>query len=105
MCMYIAQSLNRPLNDLLGARVQDLLTLYSLHTEPHSRGSGTDAMATHISREGVPTGIISIPLRYMHTMVESIAIKDVERSGRLMGEFIAQLDDDFLANLAAGLMD
>ena len=77
----------------------------SVSTGTHTRGSGTDAFGLQVARAGIPTGLISIPLRYMHTMVESIAIKDVERSGRLMGEFIAQLDDDFLANLAAGLMD
>jgi hypothetical protein len=41
----------------------------------------------------------------MHTMVESIALKDVERCGRLMGEFIANLDSDFLDKLAAGMME
>ena len=76
-----------------------------VHTEPHSRSSGTDAMATHISREGVPTGIISIPLRYMHTMVESLDLSDIERSGRLLGELIARLDDNFLPNLKAKMME
>ena len=76
-----------------------------VHTEPHSRSSGTDAMATHISREGVPTGIISIPLRYMHTMVESVDLTDIERSGRLLGEFIARLDGDFVPNMMAKMME
>lgn len=71
----------------------------------HSRASGTDAFGVQVARSGIPTGLISIPLRYMHTMVESVDMKDVERSGRLMGEFIAQLDDNFLVELAAGMME
>jgi endoglucanase len=71
----------------------------------HSRASGTDAFGLQVARAGVPTGLVSIPLRYMHTMVESIALKDVERSGRLMGEFIANLAPDLVDQLAAELMD
>ncbi|MCA9897135.1 MAG: M42 family peptidase [Ardenticatenaceae bacterium] len=77
----------------------------SVSTGTHSRASGTDAFGVQIARSGIPTGLISIPLRYMHTMVESIDLKDVERCGRLMGEFIAQLDDKFLEDLAAGMME
>ncbi len=77
----------------------------SVNTGTHTRGSGTDAFGLQVARAGVPTGLISIPLRYMHTMVESVALKDVERAGRLLGEFIAQLDDTFLDDLSAGLMD
>ena len=77
----------------------------SVETGTHSRASGTDAFGVQVARSGIPTGLISIPLRYMHTMVESIDLKDMERSGRLMGEFIAQLDDNFLETLAAGMME
>lgn len=74
-------------------------------TSTHSRASGTDAFGLQIAREGIPTGIVSIPLRYMHTMVESLDTTDVERCGRLLGEFIARLDGDFLEKLAASLME
>ncbi len=77
----------------------------TIDTGTHGRASGTDAFGVQVARSGIPTGLISIPLRYMHTMVESVALKDVERCGRLMGEFIAQLDDKFLDNLAAGMME
>lgn len=76
----------------------------SISTGTHSRASGTDAFGVQVARSGIPTGLISIPLRYMHTMVESVSLKDIERCGRLMGEFIAQLDDNFLDKLAAGMM-
>jgi endoglucanase len=72
----------------------------TVHDEPQARPGGTDAFALQIAREGIPTGLISIPLRYMHTMVESIALVDVERTGRLLAEFVTRLDSDFLANIA-----
>jgi tetrahedral aminopeptidase len=74
-------------------------------TDPHAARSGTDAFGLQIARDGIPTGLVSIPLRYMHTMVESVALNDVERAGRLLGEFVARLDDDFIDKLTAGLME
>jgi endoglucanase len=71
----------------------------------HTGASGTDAYGLQIARAGIPTGLIGIPLRYMHTMVESIDLKDVERSGRLLAEFIARLDDKFMDKLVADMMD
>lgn len=68
--------------------------------EPLPRHSGTDAMALQIAREGVPTMVISIPLRYMHTPVEVISMKDVKRTGRLLAEFITELDEDFMETLS-----
>jgi putative aminopeptidase FrvX len=69
------------------------------HVEALPGSSGTDAWAIQVSREGVPTALLSIPARYMHSPVELVAIKDVERTGRLMAHFIAGLDADFLAQL------
>ena len=62
-------------------------------------GSGTDAMGMQIVAEGIPTMVISIPLRYMHTPVELIALKDITRAGRLLAQFIAQLRTDFVEKL------
>ncbi|MCP4363273.1 MAG: M42 family metallopeptidase [Chloroflexi bacterium] len=77
----------------------------TVHTETHTRSSGTDAYGLQIARAGIPTAIVAIPLRYMHTMVESIATKDIKRAGRLLSEFISGLDDKFLDNLAADMME
>jgi len=62
-------------------------------------GAGTDAYAIEISREGVPTIVISLPSRYMHSPVEVVQPKDVERIGRLIAHFIAGLDETFVAEL------
>jgi putative aminopeptidase FrvX len=60
--------------------------------EPVPGRSGTDAWAIQVTREGIPTALISIPLRYMHTSVETVSLKDVERTGRLMAGFIGKLE-------------
>jgi endoglucanase len=62
--------------------------------------SGTDAYAIQVARAGIPTMLIGIPLRYMHTAVEMIAIKDVQRAGRLLAEFISRLEVDFVSKIS-----
>jgi endoglucanase len=67
--------------------------------EPMPAHSGTDAMALQVARSGIPTMVISIPIRYMHTPVEMVSMKDILRAGRLIAEFICSLDDDFMQML------
>ncbi len=67
--------------------------------EPMQGHSGTDGWPIQVALAGIPTGIISIPLRSMHTPVEVISPKDVERTGRLLAEFIAKLDEEFYSTL------
>ena len=59
--------------------------------------SGTDAWAIQVAREGIPTALLGIAVRNMHSPVETLDIKDITRTGRLMAQFIASLDADFLA--------
>lgn len=68
--------------------------------EPEPGRSGTDAWAIQVSREGIPTALISIPVRSMHTPVETLDTRDVERAARLLAEFIAELDGAFAQALA-----
>jgi endoglucanase len=67
--------------------------------EVYPRYSGTDAMGMQIVAEGIPSMVLSIPLRYMHTPVEVISMKDVQRAGRLMAQFIASLAPDFVEKI------
>jgi endoglucanase len=69
------------------------------HTEPAERPGGTDAFALQIVRAGIPAALIGIPERNMHTPVETVSVKDVVRTGRLLAAFISRLDQDFLASL------
>ena len=59
-------------------------------------GSGTDAYDVQVAQAGIPVVELGIPLRYMHTPVEVVSIKDIKRAGRLMAEFICDLPLDFM---------
>jgi len=61
--------------------------------------SGTDAWAIQVAREGIPTALLGIAIRNMHSPVETLDLKDITRTGRLMAQFIASLDGDFLATI------
>ncbi|HEY3462157.1 MAG TPA: M20/M25/M40 family metallo-hydrolase [Gaiellaceae bacterium] len=58
-----------------------------------SRGmTYTDADAVYLSRRGVPTGLVSIPLRYMHSPVETVDLGDIESAIRLIVAFALKLE-------------
>ncbi len=59
--------------------------------------TGTDADAIQIARGGIATGLVSIPLRYMHSTVEMVQLSDVEAVIELLVAFVGRLgaDDDF----------
>lgn len=61
--------------------------------------SGTDAAGMQIAAEGIPSMVIGIPLRYMHTPVEVVSLKDIERTGRLLAEFTASLAPEFVEKI------
>jgi len=69
-------------------------------TEAVPGASGTDAWAIQVAREGIPTALLSIPIRYMHSSTELLAVADVDRTARLAASFISRLDGDSLRNLA-----
>lgn len=58
-----------------------------------SRSTGTDTDAFAYSNEGVPSALISLPLKYMHTTVETAHKKDIEEVINLMYEFLVQLEE------------
>jgi endoglucanase len=61
------------------------------------RNSGTDADAIHFARAGVPCGLVSVPLRYMHSPVETVQLADVEHAIELLAATCMRLDpaEDF----------
>jgi endoglucanase len=61
--------------------------------------SDTDAFAIQITAEGIPTALVDFPIRYMHTPVEVVSLKDVQRTGRLLAEFVASLEEDFFERI------
>ncbi len=60
--------------------------------EAAGRNTGTDADAVHLSRGGVPTALVSIPMRYMHSPVELVALSDVHAAARLIAAAARTLD-------------
>jgi putative aminopeptidase FrvX len=56
-----------------------------------SRSTGTDTDSFAYSNSGVPSALISLPLKYMHTTVETVHKEDVENIIKLMYEFLIQL--------------
>lgn len=55
--------------------------------------TGTDARSMQISRAGVPTVLVQIPLRYMHTTVETLNMDHIKEGARLIALFIASLKE------------
>jgi tetrahedral aminopeptidase len=70
-----------------------------VHDDLMPEYSSTDADAMQLVAEGIPTMVLSIPQRYMHTPVELVAMKDIQRAGRLIAEFIASLEADFIERI------
>lgn len=62
--------------------------------------TGTDAHAIQVSLEGIPTALLSIPLRYMHTSVEIVDLRDIKLGGKLMAFFVSALDNTFVEGLS-----
>jgi len=63
------------------------------HTlESLGRATGTDADAVHANRAGIPTGIVSVPLRYMHSPVELVSLADIQVAAELIAAFAKRLE-------------
>lgn len=68
----------------------------SVKTQIEAEGSdtGTDAWEIQTAREGIPTALISIPLKYMHTSVETLAISDVKDCAKLIEALILDMEEE-----------
>ncbi len=66
---------------------------YEIEVTP--RMSGTDAMGLQTTGEGIPTVLISLPIRNMHTSLETINISTIKTAGKLVARFIASLDANY----------
>jgi endoglucanase len=85
---------------IVSRRVNDLLDEVAAAegiectTEASGSRTGTDADAVHLSRTGVPTAVVSIPLRYMHSPVELVDLADVEATIKLITALALRLEAD-----------
>jgi endoglucanase len=78
-------NINHKVFDGLVKAAKKLKIPYQVESDP--RPTGTDARAIQVARGGVATGVVSIPLRYMHTPSEIVDLEDVERCVKLFAEF------------------
>jgi endoglucanase len=62
---------------------------YTVQAAPHD--TGTDADAIYNALRGIPTGLVSVPNRYMHSPNEMVAAEDLERAARLLATFARRL--------------
>jgi putative aminopeptidase FrvX len=83
-------TLNNDLFELLHETAEAEKIPFTL--EATSRATGTDADAVHLSRGGVPTALVSIPIRYMHSPVELVQLEDVHACARLIAAAALRLE-------------
>ena len=88
------------------AVVKRLITLAEqleipIQHEASSRTTGTDTDHVYPMRGGVPSALISVPLRYMHSTVEMADLGDVERCIELLTHFVRSISsaDEFIPKL------
>lgn len=80
------------MTERLRRKAEELSMPYQL--EIMSGDTGTNAWGMQISREGVATGVVSLPLRYMHTPVEVLDREDLTRLGKLLSVFALGLGEE-----------
>lgn len=82
-------NINPVLFDQLVQAAEDEGIEYQIQAEP--RGTGTDANAIQLSRGGKVAGLVSIPLRYMHTPTEVLALSDLDAAVKMLTRFVLNL--------------
>ena len=82
-------------------KLRDLASEYEIphQVEADPYPGGTDAYSLQVSRAGIPAGLVSIPLRNMHSTVETLKLEDVKRCAELLSIFISRLDSKFQEDL------
>ena len=77
--------------ELLAELAGDRDIPYSIQAAPLR--TSTDADAIHLARGGVPTGLVSVPNRYMHSPSEMVAVSDLFHTAELLAAFVERLDE------------
>lgn len=82
-------------------RLMELADEYSIpyNVEVEPGNTGTDAWNIQVTRGGIPTLLISIPIKYMHTSVEVINMEDIKNTGRIIAKFIEKISNEEVEEL------
>jgi endoglucanase len=83
--VFRGPNINPRVQDLLQERAKDENITVQVRGVP--RATGTDANVMQLSREGVATGLIGIPNRYMHSPVEVVSLTDLDNAAKLLAAF------------------
>lgn len=80
----------------LSKRILKIANDYNVKVDIEAEGgaTGTDAWAIQVTRKGIPTALLSIPLKYMHTNVETLSLSDVKATADLLTFFIQNTDSN-----------
>ncbi len=85
----VGPNMTRWITERMTYKAKELDMPYQL--EVMTGDTGTNAWGMQIAREGIATGVVSLPLRYMHTPVEVLDRADLERLGALLAAFSLDL--------------
>lgn len=88
----IAPILKRELSEKLIDIAKDKKISYQL--EVMAGNTGTNSAAIQTARSGIATGLLSIPLKYMHTPVETVMLSDIEATAKLLAEYLRGIKGD-----------
>lgn len=85
----VGPNMTKKISDALISVAKDKKISHTIEVCPGH--SGTNAWVIQTLQEGIATGLLSIPLKYMHTPVETVKKKDIEATAKLVSEFIQSL--------------
>jgi putative aminopeptidase FrvX len=58
-------------------------------------GGTTDATSIHLTRSGIPTGVVSVPTRYLHSPIEVLSLEDLELGAELIAQAVLTVHEHF----------
>ena len=85
---------NKKMNEILKECAKKLN--FNLQFEVCAGRTGTDADKVHFTNDGVAVALVSIPLRYMHSSIETLSLNDVEQIIDLLAEFLCEFNNEDL---------
>ncbi|QBD79364.1 M42 family peptidase [Ktedonosporobacter rubrisoli] len=88
--LTVGGNINPRVYQLLIKAAEEAGLAYQIDSQPDSTGTDTDVI--QVVRSGVATGLVSLPLRYMHTASEIVSLKDIDESAELIARFVLALD-------------
>jgi endoglucanase len=91
--IYTGPNIHPVIEEKLRRTAKEIKAKYQLKAA--SGPTGTDARAFQVSKGGIASGLVSVPLRYMHTPVETLDLNDLEETSRLLAHFMSGIDHNF----------